>query len=101
MTEEKRRELTSVEKEEITKSLNDSLVKQPILEWKLEHAKLMLSKGLEMNYLEAKMKLESDIAQLEKQVKYETKFQEAYKEILEKGITVEKENDGTSNKETE
>ena len=84
--EKVKRPLTDEEKKDIQKSIDDSSIKLPIMEWKLEHAKLMISKGLEMNYNEAKLKLANDIKELERAISFEKKVIEQYKDIMANGI---------------
>lgn len=89
MTEEKR-PLTEVEKEELRKSIEDSKVKLPKLEFKIEYAKLMIDKGLKANYEEKLDEMKSNLRNKEVEMNFEKKLIEQYEDILAKGeISIE------------
>jgi hypothetical protein len=86
MTEEqKTRPVTVKEKDDLVVAIKNSKEMIPIMQFKLKHATLMLTEGLENNYKEARMKLESDIANLTSKIMFEEKVVKQYEEILAKG----------------
>jgi len=86
MTEEqKTRPITDKEKGDLTVAIENSKKIIPIMQFKLKHAQLMLDEGLENNYKEARLKLESDIANLQSKIMFEEKVVKQYDEILVKG----------------
>jgi len=86
MTEETNtRPITENESEDLKQSIETSKAMIPIMQFKLKHAELMRDEGLENNYKEAKLKLESDISNLKSKIMFEEKVVSQYEAILEKG----------------
>ena len=79
-----KRALTEQERKDVQKSIADSQLKLPIIAWKLKHALLMRDEGLQMNFEEAKFKINNDIAELTRAVDFEKKVIAQYTEVLSK-----------------
>lgn len=71
--------------ESLTKAIATSKDNIKVFQWDIETKQAMLDKGLDINYLVTKKRLETELKQRQSELAFEEKVIKQYEEVLEKG----------------